>query len=247
MQEEQGMPQHVAIIMDGNGRWAKQRMLPRAMGHRAGAKAVRRAIEFCAKHHIPNLTLFALSVENRQNRSEKELQFLLGLFLESLRRHMVELHKNNIRIQIVGDRALLTPLLRQYVEHAELLTRDNTGLRLMIALDYSGRWDIVQATQRLVASGIAPHDITEELFAQYLCFADVPEPDLLIRTSGEQRISNFMLWQCAYTEFYFTDAYWPDFDERLFQQALDTFHLRERRFGYASHDVPPQKRENADA
>lgn len=236
-QEEQGMPTHVAIIMDGNGRWAKQRLLPRAMGHRAGAKAVRRAIEFCVTHHIPYLTLFALSVENRQNRPEKELQFLLGLLLESLRRHMAELHKNNIRIEVVGDRSLLNSLLRQYIEHAELLTRNNTGLRLMIALDYSGRWDIVQATQQLVAKGVDPQDITENLFATHLCFSKVPEPDLLIRTSGEQRISNFMLWQCAYTEFYFTDKYWPDFDTVLFQKAIDAFRSRERRFGYVFNNA----------
>lgn len=243
MQAIQGIPAHVAIIMDGNGRWAKRRLLPRAMGHRAGAKAVRRAIEFCVANHIPHLTLFALSVENRKNRSEKELQFLLNLFLESLRHHMAELHKNNIRIQIVGDRTLLTSILQQHVEHAELLTRHNTGLRLMIALDYSGRWDIIRATQRLIENGIAPADITEDLFAQYLCFSDIPEPDLLIRTSGEQRISNFMLWQCAYTEFYFTDKYWPDFDAAVFQQALDAFRMRERRFGY--DDI--QKVENSDA
>jgi undecaprenyl diphosphate synthase len=218
MQESQGIPTHVAIIMDGNGRWAKRRLLPRAMGHRAGAKAVRRAIEFCVAHHISYLTLFALSVENRRNRPEKELQFLLGLFLESLRRHVAELHENNIRIQIVGDRTLLTSVLRQHVEHAELLTRFNTGLQLMIAIDYSGRWDIVQAAQCLAAKGILSADITEELFAQHLCFSDVPEPDLLIRTSGEQRISNFMLWQCAYTEFYVTDKCWPDFDDVVFQE-----------------------------
>ncbi len=150
----QNRPQHVAIIMDGNGRWAKSRKLPRVMGHRAGAKSVRRAIEFCHRHHIKNLSLFALSVENRQNRPDSEIDFLLSLFLESLRKHTAQMHKNNIRVDIVGDRSLLTDVLRRHVEHTEQLTRDNTGMRLMVAIDYSGRWDVMQATQRMIADGI---------------------------------------------------------------------------------------------
>ena len=232
MRDVSKLPQHVAIIMDGNGRWAKSRHMPRAMGHRAGAKAVKKAIEFCVKNSIPTLSLFALSVENRKNRPEKELQLLLSLFLESLRKHTAELHKNNIRVQIVGDRSLLTPILLSHIQHTEKLTQVNTGLRLMIAIDYSGRWDILQATQKLVLAGITPQEVTEASFSRYLSFSEVPEPDLLIRTSGEQRISNFMLWQCAYTEFFFTDVFWPDFNADIFQQAIDVFQGRERRYGY---------------
>lgn len=231
------LPQHVAIIMDGNGRWAKARKLPRVMGHRAGSKAVRRAIEFCHQHHIPHLSLFALSVENRLNRPAKELEFLLSLFLESLRKHTAEMHNNSIRVQIVGDRTLLSDVLRRQVEYTEALTQHNTGLRLMVAIDYSGRWDILQATRKLMKAGVAADAIDESLLGQQLCFADVPEPDLLIRTGGEQRISNFMLWQCAYTEFYFPDIYWPDFDAQQFAKAIDSYQSRERRFGYISEQL----------
>ena len=231
------LPQHVAIIMDGNGRWAKARKLPRIMGHRAGSKAVRRAIEFCHQHQIPNLSLFALSVENRLNRPQKEVEFLLSLFLESLRKHTAEMHKNKIRVQIVGDRSLLSEVLRRQVECTEELTRDNTGLRLMVAIDYSGRWDILQATRKIIASGVVPEAIDEQLLERHLCFADVPEPDLLIRTGGEQRISNFMLWQCAYTEFYFPECYWPDFDDQQFADALKIYQGRERRYGYISEQL----------
>ncbi len=233
----QKIPQHVAIIMDGNGRWARSRKLPRIMGHRTGVKSVRRAIEFCHKHRIPHLSLFALSVENRENRPSKEVEFLLSLFLESLRQHTAEMHKNNIRVEVVGDRSLLSDVLRRHIEYTQMLTKNNTGLRLMVAIDYSGRWDIVQAMQGIMRDGIAPDQVSEALVSRYLCFADVPEPDLLIRTSGEQRISNFMLWQCAYTEFYFSKEHWPDFDEQVFEQALIAFNERERRFGYTSEQL----------
>lgn len=237
MNGTQKMPQHVAIIMDGNGRWATSRKLPRIMGHRAGAKSVRRAIEFCSQHHIKNLSLFALSVENRQNRPQKEVEFLLSLFLESLRKHTAQMHKNNIRVQIIGDRSLLSDVLRRHIEHTESLTKDNMGMRLMVAIDYSGRWDIMQATQRIIQDGVASEQVTEDLMSRYLCFADVPEPDLMIRTSGEQRISNFMLWQCAYTEFYFPEEHWPDFDDKIFLKAIDAFQKRERRFGFTSNQL----------
>ena len=237
MQRSEVIPKHVAIIMDGNGRWAKTRKLPRIAGHRAGAKSVRRALEFCNDQGIKHLTLFALSVENRQNRPEKELKFLLSLFLESLRKHTAEMHKHNIRVEIVGNRDLLDNVLMKHVEHTEKLTRDNSGLRFMVAIDYSGRWDIMQATQQMMCDGIKSDQVTEDLFSRYLCFGDVPEPDLMIRTSGEQRISNFMLWQMAYTEFYFSEAYWPDFDENVFQHAVDAFQQRERRFGFVNKQL----------
>jgi undecaprenyl diphosphate synthase len=231
------MPKHVSIIMDGNGRWAKARKLPRIMGHRAGAKAVRKAMEFCHKHQISTLSLFALSVENRQNRPQKEIEFLLSLFLESLRKHTAEMHKNNIRVNIIGDRSLLSDVLRRHVEHTEQLTEKNNGLRLLVAIDYSGRWDIMQATQKIIAQGTKAHEVTEDLISSHLCFSGVPEPDLLIRTSGEQRISNFMLWQCAYSEFYFPECHWPDFDEKVFAKAIEVFQQRERRFGYTGEQI----------
>ena len=227
-------PQHVAIIMDGNGRWAKARKLPRVMGHRAGSKAVRRTIEYCRKNNIPYLSLFALSVENRQNRPKKEIDFLLALFLESLRKHTAEMHDNHIRVEVIGDRSLLTDALREHVSYTENLTRHNTGLVLKVAIDYSGRWDILQATQKLLRLGVSPDTLTETAFSQHLAFANMPEPDLLIRTGGDQRISNFMLWQCAYTEFYFTDKYWPEFNAAEFQNAITIFQSRERRFGHVN-------------
>ena len=233
----QTMPKHVAIIMDGNGRWAKSRHLPRFMGHKAGSKAVKKTIEFCVKHKIPLLSLFALSSENRLNRPPKELEYLLSLFLESLRKHTAELHKNNIRIRITGDRSKLSDVLLKHVSHAENLTVKNTGLQLLLAIDYSGRWDILQATKKILAAGINPEALTEQEFSHHLSFSDIPDPDLLIRTSGEQRISNFMLWQCAYTEFYFSQKHWPDFDEASFLDAINVFQGRERRYGYTSDQI----------
>lgn len=240
MEERQKNPQHLAIIMDGNGRWAQARKLPRFMGHRAGAKSVRRAIEFCVEQQIPYLSLFALSVENRKNRPKKEVQFLLSLFLESLRKHTAELHENNIRIEIVGNRALLDDVLLKHVIYAESLTQANTGLRLLLAIDYSGRWDLLQATQRLIAAKVEASQVTEVTLSQYLCFADVPDPDLLIRTGGEERISNYMLWQLAYTELYFSDLFWPDFDDKELFKALDAYRQRTRRFGYTNAQLETQ-------
>lgn len=228
------LPQHVSIIMDGNGRWAQSRYLPRTMGHRAGSKAVRRAIQYCIEHDIPVLSLFALGIDNRLQRPADEVTFLLNLFLESLRKNTVELHKKNIRVEIVGDRSKMSELLQQHVEYIEALTRQNTALHLLVAVDYSGRWDVTQATQKLMALGQDPASVTEAAIEAQLCFSHVPQPDLMIRTSGEQRLSNFMLWQMAYTEFYFSDLYWPDFDKNEFQKAVDTYTGRERRFGRTS-------------
>lgn len=234
------MPRHVSIIMDGNGRWATSRYLPRTMGHRAGSKAVRRAIQFCLEHGISTLSLFALGIENRLHRPADEVKFLLGLFLESLRKHTAELHKQNIRVEVVGDRSMMNEVLRQHVDHIESLTRSNTALHLLVAVDYSGRWDILQATKQFIEAGINPETLSEEMFASKLCFSHVLSPDLLIRTSGEQRLSNFMLWQTAYTEFYFTDCYWPDFDANEFEKAIDAFQGRERRFGRTGEQLKEQ-------
>lgn len=226
---------HVAIIPDGNGRWARRRMLPRIAGHHAGAAAVRNAVEFAAEKKLKALTLFALSVENFNLRPRHEVHLLLKLFLESLEKNIAELNEKNIRIRIIGNRTSLDESLIQKIEQSEALTLGNTGLQLVMALNYSGRWDIEQAarrTAREAAEGrLRPEDINTELFRKYLCLSDLPEPDLLIRTSGEQRISNFMLWQFAYTELFFPDIYWPDFDAAIFQQAIDFYYSKQRRFG----------------
>jgi len=234
-------PKHVAIVMDGNGRWAKQRGLPRFEGHRVGTDSVRSAIEFAIEHQLEVLTLFALSVENHECRPLEEVQFLLSLLLESLRNNTNELHDNKVRIRVIGDRSQFDEDLLQQIDETESLTKDNSGLTLVLAINYSGRWDIVQATQRLVADVVAgrvrSEAIQERQFASYLSLSDLPEPDLFIRTSGELRISNFMLWQFAYTELFFPEEYWPDFDARVFQRALDTYAQRQRRFGRTSEQV----------
>lgn len=227
--------------MDGNGRWANQRHLPRIAGHRAGAKAVRAAITFCVENHIAVLTLFALSVENTHNRPKSEVDFLLSLFAQSLEEDVPDLHARNVRMRIIGDHQDFNEALKQKIKWSEHLTAKNTGLTVVIAVNYSGRWDITQATNKLLEQmkngTLNTSNITEQVFSQYLCLQDLPEPDLLIRTSGEQRISNFMLWQFAYTELFFSSVYWPDFDERIFSEALEFYRSRERRFGRASKTV----------
>lgn len=235
------LPQHVAIIMDGNGRWASKRFAPRIIGHRAGAKAVRRAVDFCVRHDIPVLSLFALSVENFSSRPEKELRFLIALFVRSLRKNLKEMHTNKIRIRFVGDLSVFNESVQQQARESELLTKNNTGLTLVIAINYSGRWDIFQAAQQfsqyLIDHRISSAQTTQKDFSQFLSLSDLPEPDLLIRTSGEKRISNFMLWQLAYTELCFIDEYWPDFDESIFECAIADFQKRERRFGLTGEQV----------
>lgn len=231
-------PKHVAIVMDGNGRWAEERGLPRYEGHRAGSESVRRAIEFAVDHGIEVLTLFALSVENRECRPPEEVQFLLSLFLESLRNNADELNKKKVCVRIIGDRSCFNQDLLDQIDYTESLTKENEGLTLVLAINYSGRWDILQATKavsKAVAAGeLSDETLSEREFASYLSLSDLPEPDLLIRTSGELRISNFMLWQFAYTELFFPSEYWPDFDAALFQKAMDAFSKRQRRFGHVS-------------
>lgn len=235
MDREHNLPQHVAIVMDGNGRWAKKRLMPRIAGHRIGAKAVRKAIQYCVTHHIPVLSLFALSVENFVSRPSKEVQFLLSLFSDLLHKEVNELHATNIRVTVIGDHSLFEKKLRDQIDYAEQLTQHNTGLTLVIAANYSGRWDILQATQKMTKTAMEknqdPDLLVEADFAKHLCLSHLPEPDLLIRTSGEQRISNFMLWQVAYTELCFIDDFWPDFDESVFEKAIALYRQRERRFG----------------
>lgn len=233
------LPKHIAIIMDGNGRWAKQRLLPRVAGHQQGAESVRTIVTLCSKKGIKFLTLFAFSSENWQ-RPKTEIDFLLSLFLRTLKTETESLHKNNIRLQIIGNKLAFSEELQEAMRDAESLTQNNTGLQVNLALNYGGRWDIVEATRRIsekVQQGtLDPKEINQALLQQEISLADCPEPDLLIRTSGEYRISNFLLWQCAYTELYFTQTHWPDFREEEFEKALQDFTTRCRRFGNAEEN-----------
>ena len=228
------IPEHVAIIMDGNGRWAKDRSKPRQFGHRAGVTPVREIVEHAARRGVSYLTLFAFSSENWR-RPKEEVSKLMGLFLEALQRELNSLHHNNVQLRFIGARDRLQGQLLKKIEGAEVKTRDNSGLTLNVAVSYGGRWDTVNAARSLaerVADGsIQPADIDEEMFAKSLALADSPDPDLLIRTGGEQRISNFLLWNLAYSELYFCDCLWPDFTTRNFDEALDFFARRDRRYG----------------
>jgi undecaprenyl diphosphate synthase len=228
------IPEHIAIIMDGNGRWAKKKHLPRSAGHRAGVEAAKKTIRRCAEQGIKTLTLFAFSSENWQ-RPSGEVTDLMGLFLKALQQDIHELHKNHIQFRVIGDDTQLSDRLKKAIFEAQTLTQNNTGLILVVALNYGGRWDLVQATRRisaaLTADKIKPENIDEALLAAHLSTANLPDPDLFIRTGGESRISNFLLWQMAYTELYFTDIFWPEFDEAALEQALVFFATRQRRFG----------------
>ncbi|MEE4376867.1 MAG: isoprenyl transferase [Candidatus Competibacteraceae bacterium] len=234
------IPNHIAIVMDGNGRWAKRRLLPRPAGHREGAKAVRRIAKACQEQNVDVLTLFAFSSENWQ-RPASEVNFLMELFLTTLRTEVRRLLENNIRIRFIGERAAFTQELQTLMDEAETKTAANSGLILVIAANYGGRWDILQATrqlaQQVLAGHVDPQAISCEHIQQYLCLHDLPEPDLFIRTGGEQRISNFLLWQLAYTEFFFTDQLWPDFDTHSLDEALLAFAQRQRRFGRTDEQV----------
>ena len=234
---QRGIPAHVAIIMDGNGRWAANRGLPRTAGHRQGAEAVRRAVEAAGDLGIQYLTLFGFSSENWK-RPDTEIRDLMGLLERYLRSEIADLHKNNIRLRIIGDRSAFAPDLRALMDEGEALTRNNNKLHLTLALNYGGRADIVTAVQRAAEEvrlgRLAPADITEERFAGWLSTEGMPDPDLLIRTSGEQRISNFLLWQTAYSEFIFIDCLWPDFSRQEMELAVTEFAQRERRYGASS-------------
>lgn len=228
------IPKHVAIIMDGNGRWAKQQGKMRVFGHTNGVKAVRRSVSYARQIGVQSLTLYAFSSEN-WNRPEAEVSALMTLFMQALDREVKKLHKNNIKLLILGDKSRFSDKLQEKIAKAEKLTENNTALTVNIAANYGGCWDIVQAAQKLAgqvkAGELAPEQINEELFQQMLVTKAQPPVDLLIRTSGEQRISNFLLWQIAYAELYFTDVLWPDFNEEEFNRAVFAFQQRERRFG----------------
>jgi len=233
-------PNHVAIIMDGNNRWAKQRNQLGVSGHKAGVESVRAVVRVCAEQNVEVLTLFAFSSENWR-RPADEVNALMKLFLFALQREVKKLHKNNIRLKIIGDRDKFSGQLQEYMQKAELLTSENSGMTLVIAANYGGHWDIVQSTkkiaERIQAGELSSEDITEDLVQSFLCLGDLPMPDLLIRTAGEQRISNFMLWQLAYTEFYFSDLFWPDFKEPQMLSALEAYGLRKRRFGQTDDQI----------
>jgi undecaprenyl diphosphate synthase len=230
-------PQHVAIIMDGNGRWARARGMPRAAGHRSSLKVVRKVVEDCADRNVRYLTLFAFSSENWR-RPPDEVGMLMKLFLDALEREVSDLHRNQVRLGFIGDRDLLGAELKRRMRSAEQLTAANAGLRLTVAMAYGGRWDIAQACRSLAADAaagaLAAADIDEEHIAARLALAGLPDPDLLIRTGGERRISNFLLWNLAYTELYFSDELWPDFSPAHLQAAFEFFKQRERRFGKTS-------------
>ncbi len=235
------LPRHVAITMDGNGRWATAQGVPRAAGHRAGLKPTRMAIQECARRGIEALTLFAFSSEN-WNRPADEVSSLMALFVDSLDREIDELHANRVRVRFIGDRKLLSVRLQSRIVAAEHRTGANDGLKLQIAMSYGGRWDIVQAAQELArqcsSGAIRPEDIGEARFAQFTQLADLPDADLMIRTGGEQRLSNFLLWHGAYAELFFTPVLWPEFSVAELEAALQFFSSRERRFGLTQAQQP---------
>jgi undecaprenyl diphosphate synthase len=241
---ESAMPRHVAIIMDGNGRWANHRRAPRFAGHRAGVTAVREVVGLCVEKGIEVLTLFAFSSENWQRPAE-EVGLLMNLFMSALNQEMRKLNESNIRLEIIGDRSAFSTDLQKLIGEAEKLMRGNTGMTLVIAANYGGRWDLTNATRRIadaVAQGeLTPAEITEDTLASHVSVGHLPEPDLFIRTGGETRISNFLLWHLAYTELYFTDALWPDFDREAFDEAIAAYASRQRRFGQTGEQVVAAK------
>ena len=234
------IPEHVAIIMDGNGRWASQRFLPRTAGHAKGVQSVRRAVETCGNAGVRYLTLFAFSSENWR-RPADEVSLLMRLFVQALEREVSRLQEQGVRLRVVGDLSPFEPKLQELICQAQDCTANNDALHLTIAANYGGRWDILQATRRMLAEhpelAAHPEQLDELLLSNYLSMSWAPEPDLFIRTGGEQRISNFLIWQLAYTELFFTDCYWPDFGESELQQAFEWYSTRERRFGRTSAQV----------
>jgi undecaprenyl diphosphate synthase len=233
-----GVPRHVAIIMDGNGRWAKQRLLPRFAGHKRGVEAVRAVVKACAERGVEFLTLFAFSSENWRRPAE-EVALLMQLFRSALQNEVRKLHRNGIRLKVIGDRAAFDPKIQSLIAEGEALTAQNQALTLTIAANYGGRWDVLQAVNRFLNenSSRAKTNIQESELAPYLAMSYAPEPDLFIRTGGEQRISNFLLWQLAYSELHFTDTLWPDFDAGALDAAFDSYRSRERRFGRTSEQL----------
>lgn len=225
-----GVPRHVAIVMDGNGRWARRRFMPRVFGHKFGMETVVRVIDDCARRGIEYLTVYAFSSENWK-RPDEEVSGLMNLVLVGVSKYLTRLAKDGVRIKVMGDRSAVSEKVRQAWNEAEELTKNNPGLTLTVAFNYGGRWDIVQACKRAMADGVAPEALTEDNLGRYMALAHAPDPDLFIRTGGEVRVSNFLLWQLAYAEFYFTDCLWPDFDAAEMDKAIAAFASRDRRFG----------------
>ena len=244
------VPRHVAVIMDGNGRWAKKRFMPRVAGHRAGVKSVRAVIEGCARRGVQALTLFAFSSENWKRPAE-EVSSLMNLFVQALEREVDTMHRNGLRVRFIGERSLLSQQLQQSMAQAEQLTASNTGMVVLIAVAYGGRWDVVQASQKLarlcVAGQLKPEQIQEDSISACLELHGTPEPDLFIRTGGEQRFSNFLLWNLAYTELYFTDVLWPDFGDEELQAAFTYFSQRQRRFGLIAEQLQGVTESHSDS
>ncbi len=235
------IPQHIAVIMDGNGRWARKRFLPRIAGHKRGVETVRDLVKYCVSLKVSYLTLFAFSSENWRRPSE-EVSFLMGLFMDALKREVSKLHQNNIKLVLIGDRSRFDAALIAQIEESVQLTANNTGLTLTIAANYGGRWDMLNAMNQMqLASPHLAGNFEEAHLTPYLSMNYAPEPDLFIRTGGEKRISNFLLWQLAYTELYFTDTLWPDFNEEAFNLAIASYQKRERRFGRTSEQLSEPK------
>lgn len=243
--ESSEVPQHLAIIMDGNGRWATRRMLPRAAGHARGVQAVRRVVEACGRRGVKYLTLFAFSSENWR-RPQEEVSLLMRLFVQTLEKEVVKLERQGVRLHVVGDLSAFEPHLRELIRAAEARTQDNDALHLTIAANYGGRWDILQAMRSLLRDkpelAQDPGALAEQELSQRLSMSWAPEPDLFIRTGGEQRISNFLVWQLAYTELYFTDEFWPDFGVKQLDAAFKWYRTRERRFGRTSAQLAEQSK-----
>lgn len=240
------MPRHVAIIMDGNGRWARKRFMPRVAGHSRGLESVRAIIRACVERGIAHLTLFAFSSENWRRPSD-EVSFLMQLFMRSLQKEIDRMHENGIRFRVIGDLSRFDPALVELIRNSELRTADNSRLTVSVAANYGGRWDILQAVERMLAETPERRGgFSEQELSGHLALADAPEPDLFIRTGGEQRISNFLLWQLAYSELYFTDTLWPDFDAAALDLAIASYRRRERRFGRTSEQLEAAKGDSGE-
>lgn len=235
------IPKHIAVIMDGNGRWARKRFLPRIAGHKRGVETVRDLVKSCVSLKVEYLTLFAFSSENWR-RPNEEVTFLMGLFMDALQREVIKLHQNNIKLIMIGDRSRFDAALVAQIEASEQLTANNTGLVLTVAANYGGRWDVLQAVNKMqLAAPQLTGYYREDHLVPHLSMSYAPEPDLFIRTGGEKRISNFLLWQLAYTELYFTDTLWPDFSQEAFNLAIQSYQKRERRFGRTSEQLTEPK------
>ncbi len=241
---QQSMPRHIAVVMDGNGRWANKRHLPRAAGHKAGVGSTRKIVEHCAKKNIEALTIFAFSSEN-WNRPKSEVSALMALFISTITAEVKKLHKKNVCVKFIGDRTRFSEKLQNSINEAEVLTSDNSGLHLNIAANYGGRWDVVNACRKIAEqvknNKTSIQDIDETMFDSFISLSELPAPDLFIRTGGEQRISNFLIWQLAYSELYFVDTLWPDFAEDDLDAALTWYAGRQRRFGKTGQQLMEEK------